>query len=205
MGGSRLRHATRARCHRRLQLVPPEHDAVSRAQPSTSWTAAPAPADQRSSSGRYGPAVLRRRDQVSACGVVRVGLSRRRERRRIDSKLTFRGGGRYCTLDRSTRICLTDLSIMVSWGGRRTAGRYRGRRCNVCASQSARAYFARYSVCSARRCPQTRMVARARISWWDRVVHVLGLASSASSVCAGARQQPVAYRVNRVVSLSAEK
>jgi len=142
VGGSRLRHATRARCHRRLQLVPPEHDVVSRAQPSTSWTAAPAPAD-----------------------VVRVGLSRRRERRRIDSKLTFRGGGRYCTLDRSTRICLTDLSIMVSWGGRRTAGRYRGRRCNVCASQSARAYFARYSVCSARRCPQTKMVARARISW----------------------------------------
>ena len=92
VGGSRLRHATRARCHRRLQLVPPEHDVVSRAQPSTSWTAAPAPADQRSSSGRYGPAVLRRRDQVSACGVVRVGLSRRRERRRIDSKLTFRGG-----------------------------------------------------------------------------------------------------------------
>ena len=106
VGGSRLRHATRARCHRRLQLVPPEHDVVSRAQPSTSWTAAPAPADQRSSSGRYGPAVLRRRDQVSACGVVRVGLSRRLERRRIDSKLTFRGGGRYCTLDRSTRIWL---------------------------------------------------------------------------------------------------
>ena len=83
----------------------------------------------------------------------------------IDSKLTFRGGGRYCILDRSTRIWLGAALVMVSSGGRRTAGRYRGRRCNVCASQSARAYFARYSVCSARRSPQTKMVARARISW----------------------------------------